>query len=159
MLRCTSIALAPVVLLLANGRPTAAGGDPGLLRWEYRVLAKEQVLELGKKDLTAGLNHLGMQGWELAGIDNGYIFKRRQTLGPNIVAELKQRLAAAEAEVDSRKARLLWTERMARKGFVSESRVEAERSLVTEAEMDADRLRRDLDAQALPLPKQTPPTK
>ena len=38
-------------------------------KWEYQILTKEQIIELGKKDLTAGLNRLGEQGWELAAVE------------------------------------------------------------------------------------------
>jgi uncharacterized protein (TIGR03067 family) len=37
-------------------------------KWEYRVVKKAQVLELGKNDLTAGLNKLGEEGWELVSV-------------------------------------------------------------------------------------------
>ena len=160
MLRCLSTVLAPLAMLLANAAAGSAGDDRTTLpRWEYRVLSKEQVLELGQKDLTAGLNHLGIEGWELAAIDDGYIFRRRRVNEANIIAELKQRLAAAEAEVDMRKERLAWSERMFRKGFLAANILETARSRLKQAEMEADVLRHDLDAQVLPLPKKTPAPK
>jgi hypothetical protein len=53
---------------------TAAAASP---RWEYRVLTGQQVLELGKKDVTAGLNRLGAEGWELAAVRAAAPFGRR----------------------------------------------------------------------------------
>src|SRR5207237_85667 len=65
-----------VLLTLAGAAGPAAAQPDALARWEYRVLTRDQVLELGKKDLTAGLNRLGGDGWELVAIDTAYIFKR-----------------------------------------------------------------------------------
>jgi hypothetical protein len=62
---------------IATQAPKTGGAPPAAPPWEYQVLPKERVLELGKKDLAAGLNALGAKGWELAAVDNGYIFRRR----------------------------------------------------------------------------------
>src|SRR5262249_34965896 len=59
-------------------------------RWEYQVMTKEQVIGVGKKDLAAGLNKLGEDGWELVAVepsqttdrdrkDTEYYFKRLKT--------------------------------------------------------------------------------
>src|SRR5262249_25272463 len=40
-------------------------------KWEYRVLTKEQLAELGKKNLAAGLNKIGEEGWELVTVQSG----------------------------------------------------------------------------------------
>jgi hypothetical protein len=37
-------------------------------KWEYKVLTKDEILELGNKDFTAGLNKLGDEGWELIAV-------------------------------------------------------------------------------------------
>src|SRR5438128_2347809 len=59
------------------------GGQPeGAPKWEYRILTKEQIIELGKKDLAAGLNQLGDQGWELAAVETAFIFKRSRPRNP-----------------------------------------------------------------------------
>jgi hypothetical protein len=63
------------VLLLGAWSPAAVGEEapkpkPALgPKWEYRVLAKREVAELGKKDLAAGLNKLGDEGWELVAVE------------------------------------------------------------------------------------------
>jgi type II secretory pathway component GspD/PulD (secretin) len=65
-----------VALVLASGVSAAAEGSGSgssttttsstlLAKWEYRAVKRSQVLELGKGDLTAGLNKLGEEGWEL----------------------------------------------------------------------------------------------
>jgi hypothetical protein len=41
----------------------AEARSSGLPKWEYRVLTKDEVVKLGQKDLTAGLNRLGDAGW------------------------------------------------------------------------------------------------
>lgn len=91
---------APVVLVIALVplaswlmRPAAA--TPALKetspKWEYKAIDRSKLYELGKKtvekqgdeQLTAGLNALGEEGWQLVAIDslpNGvrtfYCFRR-----------------------------------------------------------------------------------
>jgi Bacterial type II/III secretion system short domain len=68
-----------VVGVLAAGVywPAAAGDDTARAksalstRWEYQVLTKEQVADLGKKNLAAGLNKLGDESWELVAVEAG----------------------------------------------------------------------------------------
>src|SRR5262249_17423409 len=68
-----------VVGVLAAGVfwPAAAGDDTvrarSILsaRWEYQVLTKEQVADLGKKNLAAGVNKLGGDSWELGAVEAG----------------------------------------------------------------------------------------
>jgi hypothetical protein len=143
------------VLLAASG--VNAGGDTkgALPRWEYRVLSKDQLLQQGKQDLAAGLNSLGKQGWELVGIDGGYIFKRREAPVPSI-PDLKRRVADAEKAVDSRRERLALTELMVRKGLASEVNLQATQRLLRQAQAALDQAQRDLDAQLLPPPKPAP---
>lgn len=83
---------APFLRLYLAGNPVAnqaaktgsASAAPS--RWDYQVLTKERVLELGNKDLAAGLNALGAQGWELAAVDTVYIFRRRPVAGGELSA-------------------------------------------------------------------------
>lgn len=96
-------------------------------RWEYRVLTKAKLLELGKNDLAAGLNQLGEEGWELVAVDRDftYIFKRpKDQLGKQI-EDVKGQIALIEADVESLKDRVSWAERMAKKGFMTEQQVQA----------------------------------
>jgi hypothetical protein len=91
----------PAPLVSAQGK----AGAPS--KWEYRILTKGEVLELGNKDLSTGLNKLGDEGWELAAVDSAYIFKRPK--GPSrqqVEADLKERVTLAEAEVDQLKERM-----------------------------------------------------
>jgi hypothetical protein len=48
------------------------------LQWEYKVATFAEIRKLGRDDLTAGLNRLGGDGWELVGMDGSsrYVFKR-----------------------------------------------------------------------------------
>src|SRR5262245_52558623 len=123
----------------------AAEGKPeGAPRWEYRVLTKEQVSELGKNDLAAGLNKLGDDGWEVAVVDAAYIFKRPKDQAAKQPEDLKAQVAQAELDVEMSKDRVAWSERMARKGFLSERQVEAERGLLRKAEMALEKAQREL---------------
>jgi hypothetical protein len=128
----------PVRAWAAEGKPEAAP------RWEYRVLTREQVSELGKKDLAAGLNKLGDEGWELAAFDAAYIFKRPRDQAAKQAEDLKNQIAQAESDLASSKDRVAWSERMARKGYVSDQQVEAERGQLRKAEMALDKARREL---------------
>lgn len=48
-------------------------------QWEYKILTEEDVRKLGKTDLTAGLNKLGEESWEMVSSDKGrFFFKRRK---------------------------------------------------------------------------------
>jgi hypothetical protein len=75
--------MAYAVIVIGLARATLLGSEgpdekrpDAVSSWEYRILMKEQIIELGKKDLTAGLNKLGEQGWELAAVETAFIFKR-----------------------------------------------------------------------------------
>jgi hypothetical protein len=46
-------------------------------RWEYKVMTPADVRSLGKKDLDAGLNRLGDEGWELVGMDKDQCVLKR----------------------------------------------------------------------------------
>jgi hypothetical protein len=131
----------------------AAEGKPeGAPRWEYRVLTKEQVSELGKNDLAAGLNKLGDDGWELAAVDAAYIFKRPRDQAAKQPEDLKAQVAQAESDVEARKDRVAWAERMVRKGYLNDRQVEAERGQLRKAEMALEKARRELK-QLPPDPK------
>ena len=133
----------------------AAQAPPGAARaWEYRVLTKEQVKELGMQDLSAGLNQLGDEGWELAAVDGGYIFKRPKR--QKTLEEKKQQVAVAEADLDAQKDRVAWSARMVKKGLISETQLQAERARLDHAQMTLERAIRELKAKLLPEPKKAP---
>jgi hypothetical protein len=145
-----SMTLAVALLGLAVGclPSSAARADEvesdGVFRWEYRVLTEEQVIALGKKDLQAGLNKLGDEGWELVTAGAHYILKRPKDLVQKQAAEIKRQIADAESGVEAWKDRVTWAERMLRKGYLTEKHVEAERTQLKQAEMALDRARRAL---------------
>jgi hypothetical protein len=149
--------LGPLLIALSMASPGARGaGEPGgELRWEYRVLSKEQVIDLGNKDLLAGLNRLGSDRWELAAVDGSYIFKRRMQASESLENK-KRRLAFAQDNVDQRRERVAWSERMVRKGFLSDSQLQTERALLAQAELALDQAHREFDAHVLPPPNETP---
>jgi hypothetical protein len=124
--------------LAAEGKPEAVA------KWEYRVLTKEQVIDLGKKDLAAGLNQLGDEGWEFVAIDAAYIFKRPKDQVRKQLDKIKTQIALAESDVASIKDRVAWSERMAKKGYLSDQQVEVERVQLKRAEMALDTARREL---------------
>ncbi len=138
----------PMPMLLALLVPgigqAPAQENAATLRWEYRVLSKQHVLDLGKQDLAAGLNALGDAGWELAAVDAAYIFKRPRDAGRLREAARQRRMALIAADVDQWRERVAWAERMARKGFLSAQRVEADRARLQAAEAALDRARQEL---------------
>jgi hypothetical protein len=149
-------AFSMVVLLLAisavsglvQASPTTAaeGKQEGVPKWEYRVLTKDQVLDLGKKDLTAGLNKIGDEGWELIAVEQigGYIFKRPKDLDRKQVEEIKQQIAIAESDLEAWKDRVAWVERMVKKGYMTERHLQSERAQLTRIEMALDWARKAL---------------
>src|SRR6516162_8026330 len=100
--------IAPVIRLLqlavvvSASQLTARAAEPPA-QWEYQVLTKAQLFDLGNKDLATGLNKLGNEGWELAAIDSAYIFKRPKV--QRRVEVMKLRLKLAESDVDHQKDR------------------------------------------------------
>src|SRR5262249_43830656 len=48
-------------------------------KWEYKVMSETDLLKLGKDNLSAGLNKLGDDSWELVGLAaSQFIFKRQK---------------------------------------------------------------------------------
>jgi type II secretory pathway component GspD/PulD (secretin) len=45
-----------------------AGKAPSRPQWEYQTQSGETLAELGKKDIAAGLNKVGDDGWELVAV-------------------------------------------------------------------------------------------
>jgi hypothetical protein len=126
--------------LQAAARAAEAKPGPG---WEYRVLSKKQVIDLGKKDLAAGLNQLGREGWELAAVDAVYIFKRPRRSDKE-VEEVKRQVALRKSKVEQLRDRVTWAARMVKKGFLSEAQLQADRAALAWAEMALERARKDL---------------
>ena len=142
-------------IVSTGSQGTALAAEPrseALTRWEYRVVTKEQLLELGKKDLAAGLNKLGDEGWELVAIEPAFIFKR-----PNQsqrIEEVKRRLVVAESILEAWKDRVSWSERMVKKGFMTEKQLLYEQARLQAAELTLEKARQDL--KAFPTEQQKP---
>jgi hypothetical protein len=143
-----------VVLLVAGvavgilpfSAASAAESKPGVVfRWEYHVLTEEQVIALGKKDLAAGLNKLGDEGWELVTVGAHYVFKRPKDLAQKQAADIQRQIAVAEADVEAWKERVTWSERMLKKGYLTEKHVETERAQLKKAETVLDLARMALE--------------
>jgi hypothetical protein len=111
----------------------AARSDEATLQWEYRVVTRTQLLDLGKKDLAAGLNRLGDEGWELAAFDSAYIFKRPKVQKQAEV--MKLRLKIAESDVEQQRERVQWAQRMVKKGFLPANQLKEEVRLLSELEI------------------------
>jgi hypothetical protein len=130
-------------------------------KWEYRILTKEQILEVGKKDLAAGLNKLGDQGWELAAVETAFIFKRPKPQNGRRIEDVKSRIALIEADLEKWKDRVAWSERMLKKGFLSEAQVNGERLELKKTEIALDYLNRELQSLSpdvkVPASNRTPP--
>jgi hypothetical protein len=152
------LVLLALAAVLASAAALAAGTPPGAVpRWEYRVLSREQVLKLGQKDLEAGLNRLGDQGWDLVSADREYIFKRPRVVYGLSAADLKalkDEIALRESDVNDLKERVAWTQRMVRKGFRSTGQLRDEQRVLQEAELALEGARRQL--QILPPPAKDP---
>jgi len=74
--------------------------------WEYKVETEAQVKKLGHGDVTAGLNALGIECWELAAIRHDlYYFKRpvppdgHVAIPPGLVVELMDNIVRAAANL------------------------------------------------------------
>src|SRR5262249_27297507 len=143
----------PAVVRSAEPRPEL------VIKWEYRILTKEQVLELGKKDLTAGLNALGDEGWELVAAEPSYIFKRPK--GPSLrqVEAIKRQLLLARSDVEMWKDRVAWAERMVKKGYLTERQLQADQARLKAAEAALEALEKELKtspADPKPVPEKEP---
>ena len=149
-----------LALAIGAGPPSARAAEApadDIAKWEYRVLTKDQVIELGKKDLAAGLNLLGEEGWELAAVESAFIFKRpKQTKS---LEELKRRLAAAEAAAAMQAERAAWSESMVKKGFLGQAQLHAERQLLKERELALEKAKKDLQPHPASQKKDQPPAK
>jgi hypothetical protein len=148
-MKTTLVGFVLLTLGLASGPLAITAQSPEVKidtnrKWEYRVLTKEQVLDLGKKDLATGLNQLGEDGWELAAVDGAYIFKRPKDLNRRSLEDVKSLVALIESDVEVLKERVAWAERMAKKAYLSTSQVEAERVRLKRAELALERARKEL---------------
>jgi hypothetical protein len=144
-----------LVVAVATGAAQGTGGSDdakGVPRpaWEYRVLKKDQVLKRGKKDLAAGLNKLGEDGWELAAVDTVYIFKRLRVRAQQRAEMIKRRIAFLASEVEMLRDRVAWSERMSRKGLMSDQQVRTEQMALKRATLALERARQDLKELAAP---------
>jgi hypothetical protein len=158
--------------LFAIAAATAAddGKTGGVWRWEYRIVTRSELAALGDKNIAAGLNKLGEEGWELVAIEPGftappgaggstdsqYCFKRPKDLPFFQRASAARRVATAEAEVEMWRERAAYSERMYKKGFLTENQAQFDRLRLRQAELTLDAAKRELEA--LP-PERTPPPK
>ena len=142
------IASFPLAALSAEPKP-----EPET-RWEYRVVTKEQLLDLGNKDLVAGLNKLGDEGWELAAVESAYIFKRPK-LSPKQIEDVKRQALCAASDVEAWKDRVAWSERMVKKGYMTEHQLEADKVRLQAAEIALEKARKEFKA----LPAESKPEK
>jgi hypothetical protein len=133
--------------------PAAVSAIP---KWEYQILSKDELTAHGKSDLAAGLNRLGGDGWELAGIDGAYIFKRQKESGRPDGELIKRAIPRIEADIAMWKERVGWAERMLRKGYVSQQRVDDERFQLKQAESALERARAAIDSLPSPSATQAP---
>jgi hypothetical protein len=139
----------PLAVRSAEPKPEPA------VKWEYRVLSKEQVLEAGKKDLTAGLNALGDEGWELVAAEPAYIFKRPRGPGPKQAEEVRRQALQTRSDVEAWKDRVSWAERMVKKGYMTDHQLQAEQARLQAAEAALRALEKELKA----LPPEPKPEK
>jgi hypothetical protein len=151
------------------GVPPASASGQGVLaappaQWEYRVLTREQLAELGKNDPAAGLNALGEEGWELVAVEPAvaarpaqFYLKRPKGLQQTLRESLRRQVAWAESEVQTCRDRVAWSERMVKKGYLSDQHLQGERLGLRRAEAVLEEVQRELDR--LPPPPQPVPPK
>lgn len=149
-----------VAVAIGSQKPALSVDDKTAPKWEYRVVPKEQVVELGKNDFAAGLNKLGEEGWELVVVDGGYIFKRPRSQNDREIAELKLRIAILNRDIELQKERLSWSNRMVKMGYLSNQALVAEQERQERFELVRDKLNKDLErliappAEPIPLAPQ-----
>jgi hypothetical protein len=129
----------PPMVWSADPKPDAT------FKWEYRIVTKEQLLDLGNKDLVAGLNKLGDEGWELIAVEPLYIFKRPKPT-PKQLEEVKRQVLLAEAAVEGWKDRVAWSERMVKKGYLTDRHLEEEKKQLQAAEIALEKAQKELKA-------------
>jgi hypothetical protein len=136
----------------------AEARSSGLPKWEYRVLTKDEVLKLGQKDLTAGLNKLGDAGWELVTVESDaqepgsraaqksaqFYFKRPANLIEKQAETVKERIRRAEFTVTSWMEEVARAERLLTRGFISKKDLQAVKDQLKEAETALDEARTEL---------------
>jgi hypothetical protein len=149
----TAVKLVAIMVVAAAFQLPARSAD-STPQWEYRVLTKAQLLDLGKKDLAAGLNKLGDEGWELAAFDSAYIFKRPKVQKYSEVPKL--RLKLAEADVEQQRERVQWAKRMVKKGFLSANQLKDEERLLRELEIVLEEAEQDVKSMPTEPKKGTP---
>jgi hypothetical protein len=142
-----------VVFAIGWQVPALRADDKPVTKWEYRVVPRDQVAELGKNDLAAGLNKLGSEGWELVVVDGGYIFKRPRAQNDNEIAELKLKVNILQSDFEMQKERLAWSERMLKMGYMSNQAVGAERERLRRIELVLEKTRKELETLS-PPPKE-----
>lgn len=126
------------------------------VKWEYRVLSRDHLLEAGDKNLEKGLNKLGDEGWELVTIefpmmlqraegrfasDARYYFKRPASTELASRELTEARLAQAQADVEEWKERVEWSSRMVKKGYATERQLATDRLKLKAAEATLEALR------------------
>ena len=157
-----------VLAITGPNLSTAFAEDKPILKWEYRLLSKDQLLELGKNDLAAGLNKLGSEGWELTVVDGGYIFKRPKPQYDREIAELKLRISVLRSDIEMQKERLAWANRMGKMGYMPMVQVAAEQDRMERMELVLEKAKKDLEGlvappaepiPVAPLPKERKPEK
>jgi hypothetical protein len=131
--------------MVTGSAPVTATPPKSTIRWEYRTLTKDQLLNLGKTDLAAALNRLGEDGWELAAVDGVYIFKRLRGPVYRRAEDIRDDIKILEAQVEQQKDRVAWAERMGKKGFLATTQIQFERDWLQRLELALARARRELD--------------
>jgi hypothetical protein len=134
-------------------------------KWEYRILTREQVAELGKNDVKAGLNILGEEGWQLAAVEAAfipekdskasaksaqfYLMRPKEPIGAQR-EEAQKRIAMAKADLAQWEDRVAWCVRMAKKGYLTEAQVQADTARLMQAKAALDKAERELNQEPVP---------
>jgi hypothetical protein len=174
-------AMAMALVFLALGAGSAGWQLPAwfaeemsraLPKWEYKVLTKEEVVDLGKNDLTAGLNKLGDESWELVAIETAQVAEPRSRLAPKRVHfyfkrpaklaakqrdALKNLVQSAELNVTMWMEWVARMENMTRSGYYTKRELQFDRDQLKAAEAALENARKQLAGAG--VESKTPPEK
>ncbi len=172
ILRAFAVLVIGVAVALASPfAQEAPSSSP--VKWEYRVLSRDQIAELGKNDLAAGLNRLGEDGWQLVTVEPAFTPEKNSTVParaaqyylirpkdyPRIQRETAQRrVASAKADLEMCEDRAAWSERMVKKGYLTATQARVDQEQLRRARAALEAAERELNSvipkPELPRPKE-----
>lgn len=143
---CLGLLLGFAAALNAQDRVPAGGVKPGKDRSTERLSSALRTMRQALRDLPAGADADTIRG----ALDR---------LQKRLLEDLEGRIRLAESDVEMWQDRAAWSERMAKRGFVSQRQVEADRVRLKTAAGTLDRLRELRETAAKVGGPEDPPRK